>query len=61
MLGLRTGLRRSEVLGLRHEDLDLEGRYLHVRRRYSDGTIDDPKTKRSRRAEAETTGNSVSS
>ena len=49
LLGLRAGLRRSEVLGLRHEDVDLEGRYLHVRRRYSDGQIDDPKTQRSRR------------
>ena len=49
LLGLRAGLRRSEVLGLRHEDVDLEGRYLHIRRRYSDGQIDDPKTQRSRR------------
>ena len=49
LLGLRAGLRRSEVLGLKPEDVDLVDRYIHVRRRIIDGKVDNPKTEKSRR------------
>ena len=49
LLGLRAGLRRSEVLGLKPDDVDLIDRYLYVRRRVINGQVDEPKTERSRR------------
>ena len=50
LLGLRAGLRRSEMLGLQRRDLGLKARYLHVRRRVTaGGDIGPPKSARSRR------------
>ena len=49
LLALRAGLRRSEVLALVWDDVDLEGRYVHIRRRLSRGVIDVPKSKASAR------------
>ena len=49
MLGMRAGLRRSEILALLWTDLDLEGRYVQVRRRWSRGALGAPKSKTSRR------------
>jgi integrase len=54
VLGVATGMREGEVLGLRPEDVDLERQCLHVRKnatRDFDGrpALDDPGTARSRR------------
>lgn len=51
VLGLRCGLRRSEVLGLRVEDLKLDAHpyELHVRRRLSRGQLGPVKSKAGRR------------
>lgn len=43
-----TGLRISESLGLRWSDVDFENNQIHVRRKWSDGVIEKPKTKASR-------------
>lgn len=52
-LAAMTGLRRAELLGLRWDAVDLEGRRLHVRRTYGvsrgEGLWAEPKTRRSRR------------
>ena len=45
----RTGLRASELLGLRWEDLDLERGELAVRRRFRNATFDVPKSRTSAR------------
>ena len=49
LLGLRAGLRRSEILGLERGDVDFAEGGLHVRRRFSRGEIGEPKSRRSRR------------
>lgn len=53
VLALATGLRRGELLGLRWQDLDLDGAELHVRQavRRVDGELSftEPKTRKSRR------------
>jgi integrase len=43
-----TGLRISEALGLRWEDVDWTNRKIHIRRTWVNGTIGAPKTKASR-------------
>jgi integrase len=45
-----TGTRRGELLGLRWEDVDLEGNWIHVRRSVWRGKLISPKSRRSRRA-----------
>lgn len=45
----QTGLRMSEGLGLRWQDLDTAGRRIHVRQRIRDGAVGAPKSGRSRR------------
>lgn len=49
-LGLRTGLRIGELIGLRVEDIDLARSLVHVRRSVSRGTETTPKTQASERA-----------
>ncbi len=49
LLALRAGLRRSEVLALAWDDLDLDGRVIHIRRRLSRRRLGEPKSERSRR------------
>ncbi len=54
-LAIYTGLRRSEILGLRWSDVDLDGRTLTVTRTMVDlvgkaAHVDEPKSRRSRRA-----------
>lgn len=50
LLGLRAGLRRSEMLGLQRGDLDLKGPYLQVRRRVTaGGHVGSTKSEKSRR------------
>ena len=49
---ISTGLRTSELLGLRWRDIDLERGILFVRRRYYRGDMDIPKSERSKRIEA---------
>ena len=50
MLGLLTGLRIGEILGIRVGDVDLTGRLLYVRRDVYRGHVQDvPKTKHSER------------
>ena len=44
-----TGMRRGELLGLKWEDVDLEGNRLFVRRALWRGTFVTPKSRRSRR------------
>lgn len=48
LVGLRAGLRQSELLELRWDDLDLVAGLLRVRRAVYDGVIDTPKGGRSR-------------
>jgi integrase len=50
VLAVHTGLRQGELLGLRWDDIDLEGSILRVRRTLSDGEFTVPKTTRSRRS-----------
>ena len=51
IVAIHTGLRRSEILGLRWEDVDLEAGTLEVRRSLdTDGTLKTPKRDSSRRA-----------
>jgi integrase len=45
-----TGMRRGELLGLRWEDVDLEGHRIYVRRALWRGKFVTPKSRRSRRA-----------
>jgi len=45
-----TGMRRGELLGLKWEDIDLEGNRIHVRRALWRGQFITPKSRRSRRA-----------
>jgi integrase len=45
-----TGLRISESLGLRWSDIDFQYNQIHIRRKWSDGVIEKPKTKASRAA-----------
>jgi integrase len=45
-----TGLRRSEVIGLKWEDINFDKGKLHVRRSVVEGQIGEPKTKASKRA-----------
>ena len=45
-----TGMRRGEVLGLKWEDVDLEGNRIHVRRSLWRGKFVTPSLRRSRRA-----------
>jgi integrase len=49
LLALRAGLRRSEVLGLRREDVAFGERAIYVRQRASRGDLDTPKSTTSRR------------
>ncbi len=49
-VAVNTGMRQSELLGLRWRDVDLEGGLLRVRHQYGrDGTFCEPKSARSRR------------
>jgi integrase len=43
LCGLRAGLRQSELLELRWDDVDLVQKVLHIRRAIYDGVIDTPK------------------
>jgi integrase len=45
-----TGMRRGELLGLKWEDVDLEGNRIHVRRSLWRGKLTTPKSRRSRRS-----------
>jgi integrase len=49
MTAALTGLRQGELLGLQWGDIDWNTRQLHVRRSYSAGAFNEPKTKYSRR------------
>jgi integrase len=49
LVGITTGLRRGELLGLRWRDVDFAKGLLHVRQTIVRGRIDTPKTKTSRR------------
>jgi integrase len=51
-VALWAGLRRGELLGLRHQDVDLDRRTIHVRRSYDPAsqTFQEPKTRRGRRS-----------
>lgn len=49
LVALRAGLRRSEVLGLRRENVDLAGRVLRVRERWAMRSTEVPKSRTSRR------------
>jgi integrase len=49
---ISTGLRTSELLGLRWKDIDLDRGILKVQQRYYRGDVDIPKSARSRRIEA---------
>lgn len=48
VVALKTGLRLSELLGLRWQDVDLVAGKLHVRQGYVDGHVDVPKNGRPR-------------
>ena len=50
VLAVTAGLRRGELLGLRWEDVDLEGRTLQVRRTLQQGALLPPKTAKGRRS-----------
>lgn len=49
VLGVTTGMRQSELIGLRWSDLDLEGSRLTVKRSVFKGRVNAPKTARSNR------------
>ena len=49
MLGVSTGLRQSELIGLKWSDLDMEGSRLTVKRSVFKGKVNAPKTPRSSR------------
>lgn len=50
LLGLATGMRRGEILGLQWKDIDFDRKRVMVRRSLQpDGTLSEPKTARSRR------------
>jgi len=49
VLGVTTGLRQSELIGLRWSDLDMEGARLTVKRSVFKGKVNAPKTARSGR------------
>lgn len=48
LVGLRTGLRRGELLALQRDDADLERRTLRVSRSFVQGVLDTPKSNRAR-------------
>lgn len=49
-LALATGIRRGEALALVWDDIDLEGKRLHIRRQFGkEKTLKEPKTAKSRR------------
>ena len=52
IVGLSTGLRRGELLGLRWQDVELLGRVLHVRQAFVRNAITTPKSKAGRRSVA---------
>ena len=45
LLAIMTGARQGEILGLKWEDVDFEGRQLHIRRTYNHCRFFSPKTK----------------
>ncbi|HUS20186.1 MAG TPA: site-specific integrase [Terriglobales bacterium] len=47
LVGIRTGMRIGEILGLRREDIDRQGKQLHVAQAVYRGLIGTPKTKSS--------------
>lgn len=49
LLGLLTGMRVGEILGLRWQDVDLKSRQLRIRQTIVRGSLNTPKTKGSRR------------
>ena len=52
IVGLSTGLRRGELLGLRWQDVELLGRVLHVRQAFVRNAFTTPKSKAGRRSVA---------
>ena len=56
LLGLRTGLRRSEFLALQRRDVDLSKKQIHIRRRISRNRVGPVKSKTSRRTVPMTSG-----
>jgi integrase len=56
VLAVHCGLRQGEMLGLKWEDIDLEGGTLQIKRTLSGGTFTAPKTTRSRRSVKLTAG-----
>ena len=52
LIAALTGLRISEIMGLRWRDIDLEAGTLTVRRRWYRGDLDEPKTEASKRTRA---------
>jgi integrase len=50
VLGIHTGLRSGELLGLRWEDLDLQAGTLQVKRTVFNGRVEAPKTVKGRRS-----------
>jgi integrase len=50
VLGITTGLRSGELLGLRWEDLDLQAGTLQVKRTMFNGRVEAPKTLKGRRS-----------
>lgn len=51
LLLARTGMRLGEVLALKWEDIDFEGRFINVVRGFSMGRIDTPKSNKGRRVD----------
>lgn len=50
VVAVHTGMRQGELLGLKWEDVDLSAGTLQVRRTYSSGSFQTPKTAKSRRS-----------